>query len=504
MTETLGAGISSQHLTETRMISLPSLSTTALAYLLLLSGCGLLPKVGPDYRPVATDAPAAWQAALPHGGDGAALAGWWRQWNDPLLVDLIAAAEANSPTLPQAWARIQQARAEAVAAGTGDKPNLDASLDLSRAELAVAGPVMHQTSRQAGLMSNWEIDLFGGIARRKEAAMANLQASRGHWHEARVSLAAETALALFQARFLDRRLELAQADLNSRRETARLTRTLADAGLQTGEAAALAEAGAAEATASRIGLRADYDQQIKALVALSAMAEPELRARLAAGGTHDLDPARFRIASLPAQVLAQRPDVAAAERDVAAASAAIGQAESTRYPSLQLSGALTPLRMTTDGVAVSATTWSLGAGLAMPLVDGGRIDANVDAAQAKYAAAMAAYRQKVRDAVREVEQALTRLDAADRREGELRRAAEGYRVGLAATRGRHQAGLAGPLELEEASRLALAAEISLAAWQNEQASAWVHLYRAAGGGWTPATADPAAPRVTEDKTGNRS
>jgi NodT family efflux transporter outer membrane factor (OMF) lipoprotein len=486
------------------MLSPPLLRTTALTCILFLSGCGLLPKVGPDYRPTAVAAPQAWHAALPHGGDGAALADWWRQWHDPLLVDLIAASEANSPTLPQAWARIQEARAEAVAAGTGDKPDLDASLNLSRADLAVAGPVMHQTTRQVGLMSNWEIDLFGGIARRQEAAAASLQASRERWHEARVSLAAETALALFQVRFLERRQALARADLDSRRSSARLTRSLADAGLQSNEIAAIAEAGAAEAAASLIGLRSDYDQQIKALVALTAISEPDLRVRLAADTGRDHDPARLRIASLPAEVLAQRPDLAAAERDMAATSAAIGEADSYRYPRLQLSGALTPLRMITDGRTVSATTWSLGVGLSMPLVDGGRVDANVDAASAKYAATVAAYRQKARDAVREVEQALTRLDAASRREGELRLAVAGYRAGLSATRARHQAGLAGPLELEEASRLTLAAEVNLAAWQNEQASAWVQLYRAAGGGWTPAAADPVAPRVTENQTGNRS
>lgn len=131
----------------------------------------------------------------------------------------------------------------------------------------------------------------------------------------------------------------------------------------------------------------------------------------------------------------------------------------------------------------------------MPLVDGGRIDANVDAATAQYAAAAAQFRQKARDAVREVEQALTQLDAAARREAELRRAEAGYRSGLAAVRQRHQAGLAGALELEEASRLALAAEINLAAWQYEQAVAWVQLYRAAGGGWTTDAENP---------TGNRS
>ena len=460
------------------------ISHAALALLAAsLAGCGLLPKVGPDYRPAAAVAPAAWLTPLPHNGDPAALADWWRQWDDPLLAELVAAVEADSAGLAQAWARIQQARSEMVAAGVAERPSLDGSLNASRAEVAMGGPVMHQTTRQAGLMSNWEIDLFGGIARRQEAAEAGYAASRTRWHEARVSLAAETAQAFLQTRFLERRLQLADADLASRRESARLTRSLNAAGFHSEQLAALADAGAAESAAGLTGLRAEYDQQIKALVALSGISEADLRGSLAARRGQTAQPTQFRIQSLPAALLAQRPDIAAAERDVAAASAAIGQAEAARYPRLQLLGSLTPLRLTTDGSTIDTTTWSIGAGLALPLVDGGRIAANVDAARAQYAAAAAQYRHKARDAVREVEQALVRLDAAGSREADLRLAAAGYRQALGATRSRHQAGLAAPLELEEASRLALAADTSLAAWRREQAAAWVDLYRAVGGGW---------------------
>lgn len=471
----------------------PALISRAVLSLLAasLAGCGLLPKVGPDYRSVAPPAPSSWQAPRPQAGDPVAPTDWWRQWDDPLLAELIAAVEADNPSLPQAWTRIQQARAELVAAGAAARPSLDAAVQGSHAAVVFIGPVMRQDNRQASLMSNWEIDLFGGVARRQEAAEAGYAASRARWHGARVSLAAETAQAFLQTRFLERRLELAEADLASRRETERLTRELRAAGFQSEQAAALAEAGAAEAAAGLTSLRADYDQQIKALVALSGIAEADLRNRLAKRHGSFAQPTLFRIASLPAALLAQRPDIAAAERDVAAASAAIGQAEATRYPRLKLLGSVTPLRLTTDGSTVSSTTWSIGAGLSMPLVDGGRIDADVDAATAQYAAAAAQYRQKARDAVREVEQALVRLDAAGRREADLRRAAAGYRQALEVTRTRHRAGLAGPLELEEASRLALAADTSLAAWQREQAAAWVDIYRAVGGGWRAGAEIPA-------------
>lgn len=484
-----------------------TLNLPAVSLLLALSGCGLLPMVGPDYQPVAPASPAAWQTPLPHNGDQAALTDWWRQWDDPLLAELIAAVEAASPTLPQAWARIQQARSQRVAAGTEDHPSLDAGLNASNATIAVMGPVMHQSSRKFSLMSDWEIDLFGGIGRHQENADAAFAATRLRWHEARVSLAAETAQAFLQTRFLERRLALAEADLDSRRTSARFTRQLAVAGFQSSQGAALADAGAAESSAALTGLRADYDQQIKALVALSGWDEADLRARLAARRGQPGRPAQFHIVSLPAALLAQRPDVAAAERDLAAASAAIGQAESYRYPKLQLSGSISPLRVTTDGNSLSTTTWSIGAGILMPLVDGGRIKANIDVARAQYAAAAAQYRQKARDAVREVEQALVRLDAADRREIDLRHAADGYRAALDATLSRQQAGLAGPLELEDARRLSLTADTNLAAWQREQAAAWVDLYRAVGGGWQLDAAAPASAATTpntQNLTGKRS
>lgn len=492
----------------------------ALSLSIPLSGCGLLPKVGPDYQAAAPNAPTTWLTPLPHGGDAAKLTDWWRQWDDPLLAELIAAVEAANPSLPQAWARIQQARAELVAAGAGFKPSLDASLDVSRSDISMAGPVMSQASRSASLLSVWEIDLFGGIARRQEAAKANHVAGQNRWHEARVSLAAETAQAYVQTRFLERRLQIAEADLSSRRETARLTRQLQTAGFQPEEAAALTEASAAETAANQVSLQSDYDQQIKALVALSGWNEAELRAKLAARRGQFTQPAQFRVTELPAALLAQRPDLAAAERDVAAASAAIGQSEAHRYPRLQLLGSLTPMRQTTDGRTVNVNTWSIAAGLAMPLVDGGRIDADVEAARAQYEATAAQYRQKARDAVREVEQALLRLDAARRREANVRLAAEGYAKSLTATRSRHQAGLAGPLELQEASRLALTADTSVAAWQREQLAAWVDLYRAVGGGWqtgaevpTPQasttstpdpTVNPTAKAKAENHAGSRS
>ena len=455
---------------------------------LALSGCGLM-KVGPDYARPALPVAAAWQAstsALPHGGTVAGLVDWWRQFDDPLLAELVEAAEKESASLAQARARMASARADAVAAGSADLPSVDLTASARRSALAVVSSLMHQRTRQAAVGASWEIDLFGGVARQKENADASLEATAARWHDARVSVAADTALAYLDYRYLERRVAQADADAASRKESARLSGELGRAGFQSSADVALASGSAAEAASNLTDLRGRRDLQLKALVALSGLDEPSLKNRLAARSGRFPVPASFRVDALPAAVLAQRPDLAAAERDLAAASAAIGQAQALRYPKISLTGNVGPIRLNTDGAALAANTWGFGPSISLPLLDGGRLAAGVESARAQYLAAESAYRQKARDAVKEVEQALVRLQSASDRAGDVRQAADGYRAAFLATEARQRAGLAALLDLEESRRLMLNADIAVAAWEQEQVAAWIALYRAVGGGWTAA------------------
>ena len=465
----------------------------ALALALTISACSLLPRVGPDYQRSPLPVPQNWQtqpsASLPHDGKLEAMTDWWRQMDDPLLLRLIEAAQKESASLSQARVHIESARYEAITAGVAVLPSVEGGFAAKRAAFTLGAPLTYQTTRQASLMANWEIDLFGGIARQQESTEANLAANEARWHDARVSLAAETANAYLQIRYQERRVVQAEADRQSRAETARLTETLGKAGFQAPAQVALATASAADAANTLNEMHAQHDLQIKALVALTGLGETDLRRDLASRIGQFPHPARFSIPALSASVLDQRPDVAAAERDVATASAAIGQAQALRYPRLILNGSITPLRLNTAGVLLNATTWSIGPSLSLPLFDGGRIAANVDVAKAQYAAAEASFRQKARDAVREVEQALVRLNAAVERETDVRRAVADYRTAFVATQTRYQVGFTGLLELEEARRTMLASDLNLLTWQHEQVSAWVALYRAVGGGWQPAVSN---------------
>lgn len=422
-----------------------------------------------------------WYAPLPHNGTTADLRSWWQQWNDPLLVELVESAQTANPTVASAASRIRQARAARVAAGAALLPSLDASGAASRGNSQPPAPLA--TTVQAGLQTAWEIDLFGGNRATADAAQARLEGANAGWHEARVSVAAETANSYVSLRTCERQLAVANNDARSRAETARLSELSARAGFTAPATAALARASAAEGSARATQQRALCELEVKALVALTALAEPRLRQKLTAAWQ---EPAQsLAVSSVPAQALAQRPDIYQAEREVAAAAADVGGARAQRYPRLSLSGSIAAGIARVGGVSTDLQTWSIGPlALTVPLFDGGRREANVDAAQARYEEAAALYGARVRQAVREVEEALVNIESARARGEDARVAAEDFRVSFVATEARYRSGLASLVELEDARRTALAAEMALVGLQRERAAAWIALYRALGGGWT--------------------
>jgi multidrug efflux system outer membrane protein len=474
---------------------------------LLLGGCAAPFPVGPDYQGPPADAMprSGWQVRAPAAPDKPSpapdparaasaelLRDWWLQFDDPVLAGLIASAQGASSTLAQAALRIAQARTDLSAAQARALPAIDASLAATRSAITFAGPVILRSLVQAQAQASWEIDLFGAVARSRESAVARLLAREAQWQDAQVALAAEVGNAYLGLRHCERQLELTDADARSRAETARLTGITGSAGLQSPADVALARASAADAANRRVQQRTECDVLVKSLVVLTGREEPALRVQLAAATGRLPQPQRFRVEQLPAEVLRQRPDLAALERELAAASADIGKAQADRYPSLSLAGNIGPLRSQSGGLNVSATTWSIGPSLSLPLFDGGRRAATVDAARAAYTAAEAAYRERVRVAVREVEEAMLRLAATDEREQFALVAAAGYRQAFEAAQARHRAGLGNLVELEDARRTAVQADTALAELRRDRLSAWVSLYRAVGGGWE-APATPTAP-----------
>jgi multidrug efflux system outer membrane protein len=462
---------------------------TAAAALLWLAGCAVPRPPGS----VTTDAAPRWYAPLPHGGTLTDLTRWWQQFNDPLLVDLIEAAQTASPTVATAGARIAQARAARITAGAALLPAADASASLSRGNAQSGMPLA--TVLQSGLQARWEIDLFGGNMAAVAAADARLAGARAGWHAARVSVAAETANSYVALRTCERQLAVTRNDARSRAETSRLTRLSADAGFTPPAVAALARASAAEASARATQQQAQCDIEIKGLVALSGLPEPTVRQKLQLPWSEPASFALVQLAAVPAELLAQRPDVFQAAQEVAAASADVGTARADQYPRLALSGQVGRMAVHAGGSTNTAQTWSIGPlALTVPVFDAGRRAATEDAAIARYEEAAALYRSAVRQAVREVEQALVTLEAARSRSEDAVVAVEGYRASFAATEARYRAGLASLIELEDQRRVTLAAETALVALQQERIAAWIALYRAVGGGWAPPPTEAAAAR----------
>jgi outer membrane protein, multidrug efflux system len=458
-----------------------ALAAATLAALAACSG-------GPAPRPsTADEAPAQWQAPLPHHGQVTELNAWWQQFNDPLLVQLIVAAQGVSPTVATAASRIEQSRATRVAAGAALLPTLDASASGARRRQDLFTDFGNTGS--VGLQAAWEIDVFGAGRAGRDAAQARLDGTQAGWHEARVSVAAEVATQYTSLRACEAQTEQARLDSASRADTARLTELSMKAGFESPANAALARASTAQGNSQLTQRRAQCDLLVKGLVALTGVAEPALRSQLAAGQARLPQPAAIAIASVPAQVLAQRPDVFSAELELVAASADVAQAQAQRYPRVGLAGSINGVRFESPLGTQSGTIWSIGPlTVSLPLFDGGTRRANVAAAQARYDEAGVLYRARLRTAVREVEEALVALRSTADRSADAQVATEGFEASYLATEARFKGGLGSLFDLEDARRSALLAQIALIDLQRERSTAWISLYRALGGGWsTPET-----------------
>ncbi|HLL19849.1 MAG TPA: efflux transporter outer membrane subunit, partial [Rubrivivax sp.] len=440
---------------------------------LLVGGCATTPSTGVE--PTMTPSvPAGWQTPLPGAADPKTntsdLVSWWQRFNAPALPGLIAAAQEASPTLASAVGRIERARATRIAAGAALLPRVDAVAGGSHGRSQLNMPIA--TTANAGLQASWEIDLFGANAAGRRAAQARLEGSQAGWHDARISLAAETAQSYASLRACEAQLVQARLDAESRAATSRLTEQSAGAGFTAPADAALVRAGAAQSRSQAVNQRATCDTLLKSLVELTDLPETELRQRLAEATGLLPQPQAIGVDVLPAQLLAQRPDLAEAARNVVAAAADHQRSRARELPQVSLTGSLLGVSARMADVTQSGTTWSIGPlTVSLPLFDLGARGAATTAARASYDEAVAVYRAQVRRAVREVESSLVALQATAEREADARLAAQDFDAALRATEARQRGGLASLLDLENARRNAVQAQIALIDLQRERTAA---------------------------------
>lgn len=445
---------------------------------LIITAC----TIHPSYQKPALVMPPAWQAKLPHKGDVNHLQDWWAQFNDPALSKLLTASQLDNPTLDRAVASIQASRANLQSAKGQALPTLGGVLAVDERKSGNAGGSGTIESEQARLDASWELDLFGRAGFAKGAAKARVEAEQLTWHAARVSLAAEVATNYVSYRACALTADTLEQAYYSKKETARITKISADAGFTAPADALLASASAGASESALNGQRAQCDLTIKTLVSLTNL--PESALRIALEAAHGIpEPTQLNVDTLPANLLLQRPDLIADERNLAAASADIGLAKSDLYPSITLNGSIGYQRTVFNGVSFKTNTWSFGPTLNLPIFDGGRTKAQVKVAEANFNLALATYKQDVRNAVQEVEQALVNLASATERVNIETTSNMQYADYFKAAEINWRSGGLDLLSLEDARRQMINAQTSLITQQQNRVLHWIALYKAFGGDW---------------------
>jgi outer membrane protein, multidrug efflux system len=473
------------------------LTLLTMLSVLALTSCAISPLA--KYLPTAP--PAAWIEPLPfkqaHDGKLTDLKNWWQQFNDPVLLQLIEAAQKVSPDIESAKARVIAAQAAVTLTEGQLLPSLTADASASRNQNGVAFPVGNTAN--IGLNTSWELDVWGKNKSDKNEKQAQLSGSSALWHEARVIVAAQTATQYLDYRLCENLSNISKKNMDSNAETARLTNLSANAGFLAPASASQALAIAAEASNQFKKQTLQCTLMLKSLVALTAIPESDLRIALATNTGMIPTPSNISVSQIPANLLVQRPDVLNAERNVAAAGFEVTVSQALRYPRLSLAGnigltydnTMRNFAPRTSGKVRDGVTWSIGpVAVSLPIFDAGVRVANITAAKAQYEAAKNTYESVARNAVREVEEAMAKLNSTSQRLEDVNKAADGFKISLAATQMRYQASLANLFELEDSRRADLQAQTNVVTLTNERVLAWISLYRAMGGGWTQALNSP--------------
>ncbi|MBP6097536.1 MAG: efflux transporter outer membrane subunit [Methyloversatilis sp.] len=454
-----------------------------LVLALLAAGCTTM---GPDHERPALDMPSDYRAAegwkpaepadhLPRGE-------WWRTYGDPVLDELINRVDRANPDLQSALGSYRQARAAARQARAGYQPEIGLSAAARRSRgAAIEGRSANQSNTtQLGLDASWEADLWGRIGREVEAAGAELAGTAADLASVRLSLHAELVQNYFQLRATDSQRDLYRRSVESFARALELARNRVVAGVATrsDEMQALAQLRAAQAQAVDLDLtRAQLQNAIAVLIGT-----PPSAFSLESADWPATPPATP--VGLPSTLLERRPDIAAAERRVAAANARIGVAQAAWFPSLTLNASTGYAgNQLAQWFSASNLVWSFGLGVAQAVYDGGRRDAQIESARAAHDITVAQYRQTVLGALQEVEDNLSALRLLEE-EAVLRvQALAASREAEALALNRYRAGIASYTEVITAQTTALDNERGLAQLRGRQFSASALLNKAIGGGW---------------------
>ncbi|MEA9588492.1 efflux transporter outer membrane subunit [Xanthomonas sp. WHRI 10064A] len=461
----------------------------------LAAGCA----VGPNYTRPDTPLPDHYlgQAALTdrQATTQAELANWWAGFNDPDLSRYVGAALAQNLDLAQATARVTQARAGLTAATAALLPSGNISGSATRAYQSLETPlgqVLNSTPDfdryasvyEANLGASWELDLFGGLRRGRQAAVADYQATEAGAAATRLAVAAQAADIYISIRGLQARLDVAQRQVAAQQGLVAMVTLLHDKGLAAELQLQQAKGALSQAQATVPGLEAGLVAAMNALDVMLGAAPGTHRAELAASKPIPLAP-QIADSGSPADLLRRRPDLIAAERRLAASNARIGVAMAEYYPKFSLSGllgsatALSGANLFTGDAAQASGVL----GLRWRLFDFGRINAQIAQAKGQEAEQLAAYRLAVLRATEDVENAFTALVKREQQAAVLTQGVDALGKARGASALAYEKGIVSLIEVLNADDSLLRASDAQVQARTEAARSAVAAFKALGGGW---------------------
>jgi len=459
-----------------------SKSILVLPLLWLMAGC----MVGPDYQRPDTHLPSKWSfAKQPDGAANSAdLARWWRRFHDSKLNSLVEQAVVVNLDIKQAIARLQQARAERLAASASFWPWINGSGSLQDIDSNGSGPTSgHSRSYQGGASASWEIDFFGGNRRKMESTDAAVTAAAADLDAMRLSMAAEVALTYCQLRSFQDLLSVAHENLTTQEESAKITRDRRSAGFASDLDVANAAALVATTKAAIPSLETSVAQSTHAISVLLARPPADLTAFLS-----DRHPVPSDVSAVPTGVpsdlLRRRPDVRSAEANAHAATAQIGVAVADLFPKFSLNGSVNQQSANlSNWLSPSARVTSYGPSFNWALFQGGAIQANIRVQQALRAQSVLAYRKTVLTALQEVEDAMIASTNARKRHTALADAVSANRSAVEISLKLYTNGQIEFINVLNAQRSLLQSQSDFSQNKLALASNLISLYKALGGGW---------------------
>ncbi|MEX2124903.1 MAG: TolC family protein [Woeseia sp.] len=461
----------------------------------VLTGCA----VGPDYTPpeVAVSRGFHGQEDVVHRAvqSKADLQAWWAGFDDPLLTRLVSTALGQNLDIAQAEARVAQSRASLHQADAVLLPSANVSAQGAKAYQSVETPlgqVLYATPDfdrsgsyyEANFGASWELDVFGGLRRAREAARAEYQASEAGAVATRLAVAAQTADVYVTLRGLQARIAIARQQTETRRQLLSMVKLQYEKGIAAELQVHQTEGSLAQVEAQIPVLEAGLEAAMNALDVLLGVQPGTYRAELSPAALIPAAPGLAETGT-PAEMIRRRPDLIVAERRLLAANARIGEAMSEYYPKFSLGALLGSATAISSGnLFTSGANQAQGVlGLRWRLFDFGRVDAQIAAARGQEAEALAAYRLAVLRATEEVENSFSALVKREAQVGILTQGESSLARARENSLAAYQGGVVSLIEVLNADSNLLQVRDAKARAQTEAARAAIASFRALGGGW---------------------